>query len=320
VILAISREHATVVPMEGRRAWLAALRRYRAALASPTTGAGLGEDALDDGRRVARAALGPVDALVASARRLYVVPDRELTLVPFAALPAVDHLRSTAGRRFLGDALEIAVLPLGAAPPPWEGPRAPVLLAGSPRLPPDDEFEELPWAAFELDALQRLWSGADATLLAGAALTRERLAAAADRFGTLHVATHAVASTRDPRRCGIVLSDGERLGLDEILSLRLAAPLVVLSACRTGEGELVPGEGVVGLGWAFLRAGARGIVVSRWTVDDAVSAKLMVAFHRRLHAGVEPVRALAEARREARTLEPHPGYWAAFDLVLSPTG
>jgi CHAT domain-containing protein len=97
--------------------------------------------------------------------------------------------------------------------------------------------------------------------------------------------------------------------------------LVVLSACRTGIGEVVAGEGVIGLGWSFLRAGARGIVVSHWTVEDASAARLMIAFHRRLAAATDPVRALAEAAREIQSLGPeyrHPAHWAPFVIVLRP--
>ena len=65
---------------------------------------------------------------------------------------------------------------------------------------------------------------------------------------------------------------------------------------------MIPGQGVIGLGWAFLRAGAHGIVVSEWTVDDVAAAKLMVDFHRHLHARTEPITALSLARR-TRALE-----------------
>ena len=137
-------------------------------------------------------------------------------------------------------------------------------------------------------------------------------------FRTVHFATHAVASTLDPRGCGVVLSDGERLGVDEISRLRLDGALAVLSACRTGEGELIPGEGIVGLGWSFLRAGARGVVATTWAVDDEASARLMVDFHRRLKAGSDPVRALNAARRERAAAGLPPAIWGPFVIVVRP--
>ena len=78
---------------------------------------------------------------------------------------------------------------------------------------------------------------------------------------------------------------------------------------------------MIGLGWSFLRAGASGIVVSHWTVDDASAARLMVAFHRHLAEGVEPVRALALASRELKASSPeyrHPMHWAPFVIVVRP--
>ena len=97
-----------------------------------------------------------------------------------------------------------------------------------------------------------------------------------------------------------------------------ASPLVILSACRTGEGELIPGEGVVGLTWAFLRAGAQGVVASLWSVEDTATTERMVAFHRHMRDGKDPIAALAAAQREIAEQYFHPAYWAPFVLVVRP--
>jgi CHAT domain-containing protein len=115
-----------------------------------------------------------------------------------------------------------------------------------------------------------------------------------------------------------VLSRGERLGVDEIARLTLGPALVVLSACRTGEGEIVPGEGVVGLSWAFLAAGARGVVASLWSVEDQSTTELMVTLHRHLRRGSDPSSALAAAQRELAARQPHPVFWAPFIVVAAP--
>ena len=150
--------------------------------------------------------------------------------------------------------------------------------------------------------------------------TSKRLPAGVDlaAFPVLHFATHAVASTRDPRKCAVILSGGEKLGIDRIVEMKLARSLVVLSGCRTAEGELVPGEGVVGLAWAFIRAGAGAVLVSQWNVDDQASARLMVSFHRHLQKNGDPVSAIASARREMAAETGHPASWAPFVLVLRP--
>ena len=106
--------------------------------------------------------------------------------------------------------------------------------------------------------------------------------------------------------------------MQRIAEMRLGPSLVVLSACRTGEGEIIPGEGVVGLSWAFLRAGAPGVAASLWSVEDESTTELMVGFHRELKSGADPVAALARAQRAVSASRRHPAYWAPFVVILSP--
>jgi CHAT domain-containing protein len=313
LVLAVTRDETHSVTIPGRNALLEPLSAYRSSLLQPAP-----EGAADARRslagRLGEQLLGPVGYLVSQAKRVYVVPDRDLALLPFAAL----RLR---GGPHLGAVVEVAMMPMAGLPPAWNTARGPVLLAGRPELDEGSGFPELAWAGFELSKLREIWGDADARYVGGADFTAAQLGSMAlGDFRTVHLATHAVASTHDPRRCGVILSHGERLGLEGIVDLDLDGSLVVLSACRTGEGELLPGEGVVGLGWAFLRAGALGVVVTLWSVDDEASARLMVAFHRRLRDGVEPVRALSEARREMASDGADPSTWAPFAIVLSPTG
>jgi CHAT domain-containing protein len=108
--------------------------------------------------------------------------------------------------------------------------------------------------------------------------------------------------------------------MNEIAELDLGAPLIVLSACRTGEGEIIPGEGVVGLTWAFLHAGAKAVAASLWSVEDESTAELMLAFHRFLRDGHDPVAAMTRAQRERMKANPHPAYWSPFVVVLKPQG
>jgi CHAT domain-containing protein len=102
--------------------------------------------------------------------------------------------------------------------------------------------------------------------------------------------------------------------------LKLKAELVVLSACETGRGQNVPGEGIVGMTRALQYAGARSIVASQWKVADASTAALMVTFHRKLREGLPKDEALRQAvtavLRNPKTA--HPYYWAAFFLTGDP--
>ena len=139
----------------------------------------------------------------------------------------------------------------------------------------------------------------------------------------LHFATHGYLDTERPNLSALVLSQLDRKGqpLDgflragDIYNSRLAADLVVLSACQTGLGKEVRGEGLMGLTRAFLYAGAPRVVVSLWNVNDRATADLMAALYRRmLRDGDRPAAALRAAQleigRQKRWASPY--YWAAF--------
>jgi CHAT domain-containing protein len=330
VVVAITHDEVRVEKLPGWGELRDPLRSYRAALRRPLISAEARLDpeadlrrAIEDAKRLRRLLFGPVEDLLEAATRVYVVPDQDLALLPLAALPLDESGsdRVEGPLRFLGETTEIAMLPMAAVPPTWPGRRAPLLLAGDPLPDTDGEFPPLPLSSEELAAVDAVWSGGASTRLEAEELSAARLRELPlKRFGTLHFATHAVASSLDPRRCAVIFSHGERLGIQEIAALDLGPALVVLSACRTGEGEVIPGEGVVGLSWAFLRAGARGVAASLWSVEDRSTAELMVALHRNLKSGHDPVRALALAQRELAATRTHPAYWAPFVVILGPQG
>jgi len=103
----------------------------------------------------------------------------------------------------------------------------------------------------------------------------------------------------------------------DIYNLNLPAELVVLSACQTGLGKDIKGEGLVGLTQGFMYAGARRIVVSLWNVNDKATSELMQRFYRgMLRENLAPAAALRKAQAElAQQTQWHsPYYWAAFVL------
>lgn len=144
-------------------------------------------------------------------------------------------------------------------------------------------------------------------------------------YRVVHFATHGVINCQHPELSGIVLSTiNERGGrengflqLHDIYALDLSADLIVLSACSTGLGKDVRGEGLVGLTQGFLHVGARSVVASLWRVDDRATAELMSHFYQGMFKeGLPPAAALGEAKKalwqEKRWRSPH--YWAAFVL------
>ncbi|MEO6725408.1 MAG: CHAT domain-containing protein, partial [Blastocatellia bacterium] len=145
------------------------------------------------------------------------------------------------------------------------------------------------------------------------------------QYRIVHFATHGLLNSEHPELSGLVLSLVDAAGkpqdgflrLHEIYNLKLNADLVVLSACQTGLGKQVKGEGLVGLTRGFMYAGAPRVVASLWQVNDLATAELMKHFYRALlKEGQRPAAALRaaqlELRKEKRWAAPY--FWAAFVL------
>ena len=178
---------------------------------------------------------------------------------------------------------------------------------------------DLPAAAAEARSVAGLVGG-DAITGEQATLARW-LAYGPERYRYLHFATHALLDDVHPERSAIVLAHG-RLDLKAIRRLRLSTELVTLSACETGLGQRVRGEGIIGLPHAFMEAGARAVIVSLWKVRDQAAAAFMIDFYRELHAGRSPadaMRAVRQARLRAGGDAAHPSEWAAFILIGGDT-
>jgi CHAT domain-containing protein len=146
------------------------------------------------------------------------------------------------------------------------------------------------------------------------------------QYRVLHFATHGILDTERPQFTGVVLSlVGNREGTDgflrteEVFNLKLASPLVMLSACETGLGKVKRGEGVMGLARAFMYAGAPSVGVSLWSVADKSTADLMADFYKNLLAGADksPAAAMRAARLDMIAAKRYaaPFYWAPFVLV-----
>lgn len=163
--------------------------------------------------------------------------------------------------------------------------------------------------------------------LLGEDASESRLAALAaagrlNDFGVLHLATHALVDEDQPARSALVLAqvpapvgnDG-LLTAAEIGAWRLSADLVCLSACSTALGRREADEGIIGLGWSLLGAGARSALVSLWRVDDESTALLMDRFYELWQQrGLTKAAALRQAKLTLRA-RGDPFYWAGFILI-----
>lgn len=192
-------------------------------------------------------------------------------------------------------------------------------------LPPGG-FPRLPFSRQEAGSILALVPTSQRLELLGFDASREEaLSGVLSRYRYVHFATHGILDTGYPELSGLVLSLLDRQGLPEngflraheIVDLRLAADLVVLSACRTALGKEIRGEGLVGLTRAFLDAGAKGVLVSLWQVEDRATAELMRRLYEgMLREGLSPAAALRQAQvslwREGDWRAPY--YWAGFSV------
>jgi tetratricopeptide (TPR) repeat protein len=275
--------------------------------------------------------------LTGDLRKLVIIPDRELTRVPFEVLPF-----ATSGLRVL-DRASVAYLPtvslLRNAPahrkvlPFWSrmmlafADPAPGSAGASLDMPQPSSIARLRGAAAEVRDIQQQLDGRTTTHT-GADARKEYLSNAA-AYPILHLATHAAIDTEDAGRSYILFAPSrasqayDYLFLKEVSTLNLAGvDLVTASACETQSGEFIEGEGVENFSQAFLGDGARGVVTSLWRVDDRATAALMRAFYGQLAGGAEAADALRQAKLEyqrAATGERNaPFYWAAFVLNGDP--
>lgn len=141
-------------------------------------------------------------------------------------------------------------------------------------------------------------------------------------YRIVHFATHAVVDYEHPELSGIVLSLVDRKGqpqdgylrLHDIYNLNLPSDLVVLSACQTGIGKEIKGEGLIALTRGFMYAGAPRVIASLWKVDDAATSNLMAEFYKQIFVnGQRPAAALRSAQMTLAKKHP-PADWAGFVL------
>jgi CHAT domain-containing protein len=259
---------------------------------------------------------------------LLIVGDGPLFYLPFAALHD--------GERFLVERFAMACAPSASVLDPALVRRrraggASLLAVGNPasfrtaelmagvREPERWRFPALPYAEEEARRVASLFPRP--TVLTGNEATEETIKSLMPAARYIHFATHGLFDEREPLLSGLALAQDDDpaedglLQVHEILRLPLAAEVVTLSACNTGLGRLMHGEGVLGLSRAFLHAGARSLLLSLWEVPDRSTARLMercYIVHREDRRPLDL--ALQQAQREAMATG-SPREWAAFVVM-----
>jgi CHAT domain-containing protein len=183
------------------------------------------------------------------------------------------------------------------------------------------EFPVLRQARAEMAQVGRYFPESRRAVLAGPQATPSKfLASAPEHFAYLHFVTHGSASRAHPLDSAVILSpDGDsfKLYARDIVKHPLSAYLVTISACSGSGTRAYSGEGLVGLSWAFLRAGAHNVIAALWEVSDASTPQLMDRLYGELSRGQDPASALRTAKLsllKSDSVFKKPFYWAPFQL------
>lgn len=185
------------------------------------------------------------------------------------------------------------------------------------------KLQPLQGAAAEVAFLENNYQG---RFLKGQQATEAVFQEAASDYRVLHLAMHGRVDTSYPARSALWFHQAQEASTaDDVLhayelpAMQLNAELVVLSACETGAGKYLNGEGVLSLGRGFMYAGAQSILMSRWAVNDQATAELMRYFYEGLAANLDKAQALRQAKLRYLKAHPkrggHPFFWAGFTLA-----
>jgi len=184
----------------------------------------------------------------------------------------------------------------------------------------------LPGTTIEAKGVQRAWGGAETVTIADPQSKASRLMEMGQggqlaEYKFLLFAVHGLNDWRDPRLSALVFprgGSGETFVVTaaDIATFQIEADVVFLSACSTGAGSPQSGEGLIGFPLAFMQAGARNVIVTRWQIADQIAAQFSPDFFAAMRTGSDPKRALSEARRILiRTNETRdPFFWAPYVL------
>ncbi len=165
----------------------------------------------------------------------------------------------------------------------------------------------------EVQSISTFWQSES---FVDASATRATFLEASENFDIIHLATHACINEDVAELNKIYFSNNESLTQGALNNLDLKAQLTVLSACNTGSGVYLKGEGVMSLSRSFFLAGSKSVLTSLWPVDDCATAQIMKNYYQELHNGKSKEKAITSAKLKYLTLadsnNSHPYYWASF--------
>jgi CHAT domain-containing protein/tetratricopeptide (TPR) repeat protein len=285
-----------------------------------------------EGRALFEMLVAPAAKSIPSNGRVVVLTDGALSRLNFETLLAPDRGRQAGGafHYWIEDAtlLSAPSLSLLGSAKPDRTAKGKLLLIGD-AVSPRADYPELALAKMEMKLVEGHFDTADeAVFERDKATPSAYLTGVPERFAYIHFVAHGTASDSAPLESAIVLSrepndrasgiEGEfKLSAREILQHTVDARLVTVSACYSSGDRAYAGEGLIGLAWAFLRAGAHNVIGAQWEVSDESTPRLMSNLYAGLDKGLEPAAALRAAKLNllrSPTQFHRPFFWAAFQI------
>jgi len=261
---------------------------------------------------------------------LIIIPSQHLSLVPFDALPTEPsrHTKRMIDQHLIWYCFSVTSFLDKSFYPPQADPS---FLAVAPHFNGlqketlsmltrrDTSLINLPGAMEECKNIAGLFN---TKLLTGSEATREAFEIYSPDYEVIHLSTHGISYLENVSNIRLVFSDFEysrdegSIDLFRILNIPLKADMVVLSACKTGIGEMSKGEGNINMAWAFNKAGARSVLVSIWDANDYASSVIMTSFYENLSDGMAKAEALRRAKLDfinsGDEIVNSPYFWAGY--------
>jgi CHAT domain-containing protein/tetratricopeptide (TPR) repeat protein len=299
-----------------------------------------------DGCSLYRTLIEPAQALIKKDAKVFVIPDGKLNSLNFETLLASSSLpqpidgagsQTSVSREKVHYWIEDATISNASSLRILDASRArerknaknywrSLLLMGD-SISPNSKFPELPEAAAQMTSVAGHFSDAKRRILArDQATPAAYLASNPEQYSYIHFVAHGTARQQSPLDSAIVLSKNAsseeggdnsfKLYASDIIQHHLRADLVTISACYSAGEPAYSGEGLVGLSWAFLGAGAHNVVAALWQATDVSTKQLMDKFYDELGKGVGPDAALRTAKLSLlhNSTFHNPFYWAPFQL------
>ncbi|MCD4697155.1 MAG: CHAT domain-containing protein [Bacteroidales bacterium] len=273
----------------------------------------------------------PVKNIISENNELIIIPSQHISMIPFDALAIAPALKPKRMIDCYSIWIEFSILSflqddiksdnkknnVLAFAPQFNKQQKETIALLTKR---DTSLINLPGAILECENIATYFK---TKIISGAGASRSAFEACCPGYQIIHLSTHAIPDKDNLSSIRLVFSDYSEnnregsMDLFEVLNLPVRANLVVLSACKTGVGEMSKGEGNINMAWAFNKAGARSVLVSLWDANDYASSVIMSKFYEYLSEGKTKPEALRQAKLDfiesSDELTHSPYFWAGFE-------